>query len=93
MVCIEAFSKFAVMIPIPQKTAEETAYAFLHNVLGRFGAPAELVTDGGTDFESHLHKMLSDAFIDHRTTSSGHPQSTGLAERCVQTLKNCLRKQ
>ena len=33
MVCIEAFSKFAVMTPIPQKTTEETAYAFLHNVL------------------------------------------------------------
>ena len=93
MVCIEAYSKFAVMTPIPNKTSEETAYAFLHCVLARFGACAEVVTDNGTEFESHFSDLLSDAFIDRRITSAGHPQSNGLAERCVQTLKNCLRKQ
>ena len=92
MVCVEAFSKHAEFIPIRNKTAVETAYAFLHNVLARFGACAEVVTDQGTEFQGAFQELLSDSFIDHRTTSSHHPQANGLAERCVQTLKQCLKK-
>lgn len=93
MVCIEAWSKYAVMIPIPDKTSLETSYAFLQHVLARFGAPAEVVTDGGGEFMSYFDKMLQDALIDHRRTSSNHPQANGLAERCVRTLKHGLKKQ
>ena len=39
------------------------------------------------------NKMLQDALIDHRRTSSNHPQANGLAERCVRTLKHGLKKQ
>ena len=92
-VCIEAFSKFAVMIPIRAKEASETHYAFLHQVLARFGAPAQVVTDGGTEFMGAFDRLLTDAFIDHRTTSSNHPQANGLAERCVETLKAGIKKQ
>ena len=92
MVCVEAFSKHAEFIPIKDKTAAEVAYAFLHNVLARFGACAEVVTDQGTEFQGAFHDLLSDCFIDQRTTSSHHPQANGLAERCVQTLKQCLKK-
>ena len=92
LVCIEAFSKFAVMIPLPSKEASETHYAFLHHVLARFGAPAEVVTDGGTEFMGSFDRMLVDAFIDHRSTSANHPQANGLAERCVQTLKAGIKK-
>ena len=92
MVCVEAFSKHAELVPIRDKSAPEVAYAFLHNVLGRFGACAEVVTDQGTEFQGEFQDLLSDAFIDHRTTSSHHPQANGLAERAVQTLKLCLKK-
>ena len=92
MVAVEAFSKHAELVPIRDKSAPEVAYAFLHNVLGRFGACAEVVTDQGTEFQAEFQDLLSDAFIDHRTTSSHHPQANGLAERAVQTLKMCLKK-
>jgi site-specific DNA-cytosine methylase len=93
MVCVEAFSKHAEMIPISQKSAEHTAYAFTHNVICRFGACAEVVTDQGTEWDSSFYELLSDSFIDHRRTSANRPQSNGLAERCVQTIKACLQKQ
>ena len=93
MVCVEAFSKHAELIPIPSKDTDVTAHAFLHNVIARFGACAEVVTDQGTEWDSDFYDMLTDAFIDHRRTSANRPQSNGLAERCVQTLKTCLRKQ
>jgi hypothetical protein len=54
MVAVEAYSKHAELIPIPNKSAAETAYAFLHNVLARFGACAEVVTDQGTEWEGQF---------------------------------------
>ena len=93
MVCVEAFSKHAELIPITSKHSDVTAHAFLHNVIARFGACAEVVTDQGNEWDSEFYELLSDCFIDHRRTSANRPQSNGLAERCVQTLKTCLRKQ
>ena len=93
MVCVEAFSKHAELIPIPNKAASTTTFAFLHNVLARYGACAEVVTDQGNEWDAEFYELLTDAFIDHRRTSANRPQSNGLAERCVQTLKRCLRKQ
>ncbi|KAJ9520169.1 hypothetical protein QJQ45_030084, partial [Haematococcus lacustris] len=92
MVCIEHLSKWVEIILIPNKEATTTASAFAHHVLGRYGACAEVVTDGGTEFQGAFAELLQRALIDHRTTSANHPQSNGLSERCVQTVKACLRK-
>jgi len=92
MVCIEHFSKWIEIIPIPNKEPETVAYAFLHQVLARYGGCAEVLTDRGTEFQGAFQDLLLQAFIDHRTTSAGHPQADGLAERAVQTVKKSLRK-
>ncbi|KAJ9523780.1 hypothetical protein QJQ45_019973, partial [Haematococcus lacustris] len=92
MVCIEHLTKWVEIIPIPNKEAATTASAFAHHVLGRYGACAEVVTDGGTEFVGAFAELLQRALIDHGTTSANHPQSNGLSERCVQTVKACLRK-
>ena len=92
MVCIEHFTKHVELIAIPDKEAETTAYAFLANVLGRFGACAEVVTDRGSEFLGAFHQLLEESMIDHRQTSAQNPQADGLAERCVQSLKMALSK-
>jgi hypothetical protein len=92
MICVESFSKHAELIPMPDKSSETCAFHFLHNVIARFGACAEVVTEQGTEFDGKFAALLSDAQIDHRRASANHSQSNGLAERCVQTLKICLKK-
>ena len=92
MVAIEHFSKWLVVVPIPDKTADTVAYAFLHHVLARFGACAEVVTYNGSEFQGAFAELLLKSYIDHRTTSPQHPQADGLAERAVQTVKAALRK-
>jgi hypothetical protein len=92
MVAIEHFSKFAVLVPIPDAKARSTSFAYMHHVLAHFGASAEVVTDQGGEFEAEFETLLRNCFIDHRTTSANHPQANGLAERAVQTLKRALKK-
>lgn len=92
MVCVEHFSKMIEALPIPDKTPECTAYAFLHNVLARYGACAECVHDNGAEWSGGaFQQLLQDALIDSRHTSANHPQANGMTERCVQTIKTALK--
>ena len=92
MIAIEYFSKQIEIIAIPNKTAEVTAAAFLSHVICRYGAPAEVVTDGGSEFKGAFDALLEEALVTHRVTSPNHPQADGLAERAVQTMKRSLSK-
>ncbi|PNH01098.1 Retrovirus-related Pol polyprotein from transposon [Tetrabaena socialis] len=76
----------------PNKHAEQTAFTFLHHVLGRYGSCAEVCTDQGSEWKGEFAAFLADSLIDHRQTSASHPQANGLAERAVQTCKNALRR-
>lgn len=91
LIAVEHFSKHIELIPLKDKSAPETATAAAE-VLCRFGAPAEVVTDGGGEWEGEFDRLLSSCFIDHRVTSAFHPQANGLAERVVQVVKRGLRK-
>ena len=92
MVMVEGFSKHLEVDVSAEKTSLFTAKAFLHNVLSRFGAPAEVVSDQGSEFLGEFHELLASNFIDHRTTSANHPSANGQAERVVQTIKRALEK-
>ncbi|PNH10576.1 Retrovirus-related Pol polyprotein from transposon [Tetrabaena socialis] len=92
MVLIEHFSKYVLLVPIPDKHADQTAFVFLHHVLGRYGACAEVCTDQGSEFKGEFAALLADSLIDHRQTSANHPQANGLAERAVRTCKTALRR-
>jgi hypothetical protein len=91
VVMIEHFSKWIELVPIPEKTSHHTAAA-LRGVLCRYGAPAEVLTDQGEEFRGESAELLTKLLIDHRLTSKDHPQSDGLAERMVQTVKEALWK-
>jgi transposase InsO family protein len=92
MVCVESYSRWIEVIPIKSKEAKHTAQAFLHAVIARWGAPAEVVTDQGGEFEGEFDQLLMQCLVDHRRTSPSHPQANGAAERVVQTLKRSLQK-
>jgi len=92
MICIEHFSKWIEVVPLPNKAASTTAQGLMSAVISRFGAPAEIVHDQGSEFDGEFAELLFRCFIDPRFTSANHPQADGLAERAVQTFKLALRK-
>ena len=91
LVAIEHFSKHIELMPIPDKKAGTTTRCLL-DIIARFGAPAEVLTDQGTEFLGPFELLLQRCYIDHRSTSASHPQSNGAAERIVQVVKRALRK-
>jgi hypothetical protein len=59
VVMIEHFSKWIELVPIPKKTSHHTAAA-LRGVLCRYGAPAEVLTDQGEEFQGEFAELLCD---------------------------------
>ena len=92
LVCIEHFTKWVELIPLPSKSSRDSARGLLDGVLSRYGAPGEILTDEGTEFRGEFQTLLTKHEITHRLASREHPQSDGLAERMVQTMKRALRK-
>jgi hypothetical protein len=89
---VEHFSKWIELVPSPDKSSEGVAYAFLDKVLSHFGAPVEVLTDQGTEFQGEFQVLCDKVLTDHRTMSRDHLEADGLAERVVQTVKRALRK-
>jgi hypothetical protein len=92
LIAIEHLTKHVEFVALPNKTADETARAFLERVLCRFSAPAEVLTDRGLEWEGAFSALCEQCLVDHRRTSPNHPQADGAAERVVQVLKKSLRK-
>ena len=63
----------------------------LKSLFGRFGIPAEFITNNGPQFASNEMKDFSEAYgFRHVTISPHYPQANGLAERTVKTVENLL---
>jgi len=65
MIMIEHFSKWIELVALPDKSSRSTSQAFLQQVLSRFGACAECLTDQGSEFRGEFQELLDTALIDH----------------------------
>jgi len=83
MIMIEHFSKWVEFVTLLDKSSHNTSQVFLQQVLSRFGACAECLTDQGLEFRGKFQNLLDHALIDHHRTSRDHPQANGLVERMV----------
>jgi transposase InsO family protein len=73
-------------------TAEGVLDCFVATWVSRFGIPATLTTDRGTQFTSGVWgKWCADQKVNHITTTAFHPQANGMVERLHRQLKEALR--
>ncbi len=79
-------------VPLRNIEATTCADAFISGWLSRFGVPATVSTDRGTQFCSATWSgMCHRLGIQHITTTAYHPQSNGMVERVHRQLKDSLR--
>jgi len=91
MVITDDFSKFTQAFPLPNHTADTIADAFQHGWVSIFGAPREVHSDRGPEFESHTFRQLCGVFKCMKTrTTAYHPSSDGQVERFNQTMTQML---
>ncbi|PNF22439.1 hypothetical protein B7P43_G15712 [Cryptotermes secundus] len=88
----DELSKFIVATPLPQKDGKTVAKAFVLNIVLKFGAPAKILTDRGSDFLSNLFKNVCKLLrIRKMQTTAFHPESNGSLERSHRVLAEYLR--
>lgn len=93
LVVMDYFTKWPEAIAIPDQTAETVAEACIEHVFSRFGAPMQLHSDQGRNFEASVFQETMRLFgIDKTRTTALHPQSDGMVERFNRTILDYLAK-
>ncbi|BHF61289.1 hypothetical protein SprV_0100426200 [Sparganum proliferum] len=94
LTCIDRLTRWPVAAPIPDVSAETVAKSFLTHWVSKFGVPATVSIDRGSQFESTLFRELTSLLdINRIRTAAYHPQASGLVERFHRQLKTSLMAQ
>ena len=89
---VDYFSRFPKVVKLTSTTSANVISA-LKSVFSRHGIPEVVRSDNGPQYASAEFSTFASPYgFQHITSSPRYPQSNGLAERCVQTVKNLLKK-
>ena len=92
LIVVDYTSKFFEVSQLPDTTAE-TVINHTKSILSRHGIPETIISDNGPQFKSHLYaEFIKKWEIQHKTSSPEYPQSNGMVERTIQTVKRTLYK-
>ena len=92
LVVVDYYSGF-IEIDALQTTTSQRVITHCKSHFARHGIPDVLITDNGPQFSSDAFRAFThDYQIKHHTSSPHYPQSNGLAEKAVQTVKNLIKK-
>lgn len=91
LVLMVYFTKWIVTAALTSFDTNTIADVFIYSVILIFGKPKVWITDNGTNFVSEALKVVCQRLgIAKIQTSVEHPQSDGLIERMIRTLKASL---
>jgi transposase InsO family protein len=96
---IDDCSRFEIALQVARSENAEQVWQTVTLAAGRYGLPAEMLTDNGTAFSgrrrgwtSPLEANLTLLGVRHITSSVGHPQTCGKVERAHQPAQHWLDK-
>ncbi len=85
-------SRWPEAIPIAATSTVDCANALFQGSVSRFGVPAVITSDHGTQFTSSVWAALCSLLnIQHSQMTAYHPQSIGMVDRFHRPLKDTLR--
>ncbi|MBW0548047.1 hypothetical protein O181_087762 [Austropuccinia psidii MF-1] len=93
LIIVERFSKSMRCLPCHKEdTAMDTTLFFWNNIISTCGVPKIIISGRDPKFTSEFWTNLYDMLGTNLAFSTAyHPQTDGLAERIIQTMKNILR--
>lgn len=92
LVVVCYLTKWMEAIPVKNNKASTCAEAFVREIIARFGCPLEVVSDNGHSFNGRFKACMAQWGVHNLRIAPYHPQSNGLVERCIQTIKRALSR-
>jgi transposase InsO family protein len=93
LVITDAYTKYVVLVPLPNKEAATVAAAVFNHWICILGCPSQFVSDRGTEFVNDTIKTLYNAFgIKQTLTSAMHPQTNSACESFNRTIIKYLQR-
>ncbi|KAL3248810.1 hypothetical protein MRX96_056350 [Rhipicephalus microplus] len=93
LVCIDHATRYMDAVTVPSTSSTHYLDFMTNRWIPRFGVPSVIITDQAKEFvnkkTNQFHRRLG---IAHQNSPPYWPQSNGLIERMVGTLKQVLRK-
>ena len=91
IVFVDCFSKYTILIPSSNHTANTVSEALMRHVVPYFGTPRRLLSDRGREFISAVWTNLLRSIGNQQVlTSPYHPEGNAINERSHRTLNNML---
>ena len=92
LVLVDYYSGYIEVDQLTSTTASQVIMK-CKSQFSRHGIPDVLITDNGPQFSSYQFRGFTQEYqFNHRTSSPYHPQSNGMAEKAVQTVKRLMTK-
>ena len=92
LVISDRFTKLTQVVPLKRITAYDVAFAFVEHWVFKYGAPATLLSDNGSQFVAHFFRRVCNILQAHNIfTTTYHPQTNGQVERFNRTLAAMFR--
>ena len=92
IIFVDCYSKYTILIPSSNHTANTVSEALMRHVSPYFGTPRRLLSDHGREFIRAIWtKLLRSLGIQQVLTSQYHPEGNAINERSHRTLNNMLR--
>ena len=92
LVIVDRFSRWPMAYPLRSLSAKAVCDALLQ-VFMTFAVPKVISSDCGSNFTSQLtQEFLKRLDCSPRFNTPGHPEASGLVERCNQSLKTMIYK-
>lgn len=85
------FTKFVIIIPIPDKFSLTVAKAVVQHCILNFGPMKSIKTDQGTEYKGVFDEVCKLLSITHTCSTAYHPQTIGALERNHRCLNEYLR--
>ena len=91
IVFVDCYSRYTILVPSSNHTANTVNEALLRHVVPYFCTPRRLPSDQGREFVSEIwSKLLRSLGIQWVLTSPYHPEGNAINERSHRTLNNML---
>jgi hypothetical protein len=92
LVVVCRYSRWVAMMPLKDLRAESVARALFFQWICVYGAPYEIVSDGGRSFDNTLLKSVAELLdTSFHITTAYHPQSHGSVERYIGVAAAMIR--